>query len=87
MREYSWFRFLRREDLTERGALPEALNELRGFLTAHPFRGESWKLLGKILERMGQPLAARGAYHEAAIRDAHDGQAREAEQRLAATAQ
>jgi Flp pilus assembly protein TadD len=72
------------EYLMERGSLEAALHELRGFIEAHPFRGESWKLLGTLLERMGKPDLALTAYEQAAELDVHDEESRNALRRLEA---
>ena len=72
------------EYLMERGSLEAALHELRGFIEAHPFRGESWKLLGTLLERMRTPDLALTAYQQAAELDVHDEESRKALRRLEA---
>jgi len=72
------------EYLMERNAPESALRELRGFVEAHPFRGESWKLLGSIMERMRKPDLAIEAYREAAELDVHDQESRDALRRLEA---
>jgi tetratricopeptide (TPR) repeat protein len=72
------------EYLIERGSLDAALHELHGFIEAHPFRGESWKLLGTLLERMRKPDLALMAYRQAAELDVHDEESRNALRRLEA---
>lgn len=61
----------------------EALGELRDFLQRHPFRAESWRLLGKLLEEQRQPALASQAWREAAKLDVRDEDSRAALQRLA----
>jgi protein O-mannosyl-transferase len=70
--------------LMERNAPEAALRELRGFVEAHPFRSESWNLLGAIMEQMRKPDLAIEAYREAAERDVHDQESRDALRRLEA---
>ena len=60
------------EHLDETGRTAEAARELGEFLQAQPFRADSWKLLGTLLEKLRQPEAAAAAYAEAAARDARD---------------
>jgi cytochrome c-type biogenesis protein CcmH/NrfG len=60
------------EYLIQRGDLAEAARELRDFIEQHPFRGESWKLLGGLLESMQRPELAGEAYRQAVLRDVHD---------------
>lgn len=59
------------EYLAGKGELKLALGELAGFVTAHPFRADSWALLGKILGNIGDQERAREAYLEASKRDVH----------------
>ena len=70
------------EYLNERNGPEAALHELRGFIEAHPFRGESWKLLGSLMEQMKRPDLAIEAYRQAADRDVHDTESRDAIGRL-----
>jgi protein O-mannosyl-transferase len=63
----------------------QALRELAGFVSAHPFRAESWKLLGQIFEAAGDRERARDAYHEASARDVHDAESEAAWERLSTT--
>ena len=72
------------EYLMERHAPEAALRELRGFVAAHPFRGESWKLLGTLMEQMGRPDLAIAAFQQAAELDVHDRESRAAARRLEA---
>jgi len=72
------------EYLMERHAPEAALRELRGFVEAHPFRGESWKLLGALMEQMRKPDHAIEAYRQAAELDVHDQESRDALRRLEA---
>jgi tetratricopeptide (TPR) repeat protein len=65
------------EHLDERGQTAEAARELRGFLNRESFRGESWLLLGRFLEKLAQPAAALVAYRQAAARDIRDPISRE----------
>ena len=60
------------EYLTERGRARDAVRELSDLLTREPFRGESWRMLGGLLERLGDPVSARCAYEEAMRRDVRD---------------
>ena len=70
------------EYLNERSGPEAAARELRGFIEAHPFRGESWKLLGTLLEQMKRPDFAIEAYRQAADRDVGDVESRAALRRL-----
>ena len=60
------------EHLDEAGRTSEAARELGEFLQAQPFRADSWRLLGALLEKLRQPEAAAQAYAEAAARDVRD---------------
>ena len=60
------------EYLIERGDLEEAQRELGDFIEQHPFRAESWKLLGGLLETMQRRELALAAYEQAALRDVRD---------------
>jgi len=55
---------------------------LSQFLQWHPFRAESWRLLGKMLEEQHQPALALQAWREAALRDVRDEESRAALERL-----
>jgi len=70
------------EYLHERGGPAEALRELHGFVERHPFRAESWRLLGGFLEELHQPVVAAEAWREAAWRDVRDEESRAALRRL-----
>lgn len=72
------------EYLIERGDREEALRELRDFVATHRFRAESWRLLGVLLEAMGEPARARDAYRQAALRDVRDADSQASLQRLQA---
>ncbi len=61
--------------LAERGEKVDAINELRRVLEREPFRAESWKMLGDLLEA-NRPDLARQAFAEAAARDVHDDSSR-----------
>jgi len=60
------------EHLDETGHPAEAARELRDFLTREDFRADSWRLLGRFLEKLAQPAAARTAYEQAAAYDVRD---------------
>ena len=60
------------EYLNERGDPAPAIAELRSFLEAHPFRADSWRMLGARLEAVGRIDLARSAYQEALQRDVRD---------------
>lgn len=60
----------------ERGRTAEALRELSALLEREPFRADSWRLLGGMLEKLGSFGAARAAYAEAARRDVRDAASR-----------
>ena len=64
------------EHLIERGDHEAAMRELRDFMETGGFRGETWKLMGRILESIHRPDLALGAYRQAADRDVHDEEAR-----------
>lgn len=72
------------EHLIERGERAAAARELRDFLTAYPFRAESWRMLGALLESLGQRDLAIDAYQQATWRDAHDEESRASLRRLQA---
>jgi len=57
------------QHLDETGRTAEAARELRDFLAVEDFRADSWQLLGRFLEKLAQPTAARIAYEQAAARD------------------
>jgi tetratricopeptide (TPR) repeat protein len=71
------------EYLIAQGDIDRARSELAAFLQEHPYRGESWKLLGQILEKKGDPASARIAFQEAAARDMRDSDSRASALRLA----
>lgn len=54
------------------GRTAEAVRELSALLAREPFRAESWRMLGALLDRAGNRAAARAAYGEAMRRDARD---------------
>jgi tetratricopeptide (TPR) repeat protein len=58
------------------GRTPEAVRELTALLDREPFRAASWRMLGRMLEKLGQPAEARIAYEEAAARDVRDASSR-----------
>ncbi len=60
------------EALEKSGAVVEARNELAAFLKEYPFRAESWKVFGRLLEETGETALAHSAYAEAAARDVRD---------------
>ncbi|MDB6151243.1 MAG: Tetratricopeptide 2 repeat protein [Chthoniobacter sp.] len=60
------------QHLDERGQTATAAQELHTFLKIQPFRADSWRLLGELLEKLNQPSAAAAAYRHAAIRDVRD---------------
>jgi len=60
------------ETLEKSGALVEARNELGAFLREYPFRAESWKIFGRILEETGEPALAQTAYAEASALDVRE---------------
>ncbi len=60
------------EYVAESGRPEEALRELREIIEAHSFRGDTWKLMGQLLESINRPDLALDAYREAARRDVHD---------------
>ncbi len=70
------------EYLVERGEIVAARGEIAAFLKNYPFRADSWKLFGQILEKTGEPLLARLAYAEAAARDTRDAEVKAAQRRL-----
>ena len=70
------------EYLDASGKTADAIAELRHLLEAQPFRAESWKVLGNLLLKTGQPALARRAYAQAAAYDVHDRQSREETIRL-----
>jgi tetratricopeptide (TPR) repeat protein len=70
------------QTLTEAGELASAQRELRAFLEVQSFRGETWRLLGQVFERMHQPEMAAAAYLGAIPRDVHDEESRAAAKRL-----
>jgi cytochrome c-type biogenesis protein CcmH/NrfG len=72
------------EHLAERGAAAAARRELALFVGTQPFRAESWKLLGELLEQTSELESARDAYREALRRDVRDEEAKAAELRLRA---
>ena len=57
------------EALEKSGAVIEARNELGAFLREYPFRAESWKVFGRLLEETGEPSRAQTAYAEASALD------------------
>jgi tetratricopeptide (TPR) repeat protein len=73
------------EALARKNNVTESLRELAGFVSAYPFRAESWKLLGQIFEAAGDQSRAREAYHEASARDVHDAESEAAWVRLSTT--
>ncbi|MCX6966462.1 MAG: tetratricopeptide repeat protein [Verrucomicrobia bacterium] len=62
-------------DLLERGDIGKALEELRSVIDDQPFRAETWELLGRALEKAGNPALAQKAYAEADQRDVWRGNA------------
>ena len=54
------------------GKADRAYEDVLRQLTGHPFRAESWHLLGQIAEQLRQPKVAAHAYTEAADRDVRD---------------
>lgn len=58
--------------LTAQGKLVEALRSLHEFLTRQSFRADSWRMLGDLLEKLGDPQRAAAAFEEAGKRDVHD---------------
>jgi tetratricopeptide (TPR) repeat protein len=60
------------EYLVERGQGEDALRELGNFIQTNGYRGESWRMMGEMLEASGRLDLARGAYQQAADRDVHD---------------
>ncbi len=60
------------EHLIERGDRTTARTELLHFLEKYPFRAESWRLLGRLLEATREPARAKVAYAEAVHRDVRD---------------
>ena len=55
--------------LIERGETELALQQLREVLGDQPFRAETWELLAKALEKIGQPELAQAATAQADLRD------------------
>ena len=64
------------EDLGARGQQERAIRELSAFLETADFRGDSWKLMGRLLESIHRSADALTAYREAAARDVHDDETR-----------
>lgn len=64
------------EYLDECGRTPEAVQELSALIEREAFRAESWRMLGRMLEKLGQPERARIACQEAAARDVRDVESR-----------
>ncbi len=63
--------------LAERGDKMSAIKELQRVLEREPFRAETWKMLGKLLEP-NRPDLAKMAYGQASEYDAHDEDSRAA---------
>ena len=55
--------------LMEQGNMEAALAELCAVLAGQPFRAETWEMLGRALEKIGNPALAKAAYSEADRRD------------------
>ena len=70
--------------LIERGSKEEAMKEMRDAIQSGGFRGETWKLMGQLLEAINRPDLALDAYREAADRDMHDEETRARIRQLAA---
>ncbi len=62
--------------LDELGRTTEAIAELRRVLDDQPYRAESWRLMGELLEKASQADMARRAYEVAAAYDVHDDESR-----------
>jgi Flp pilus assembly protein TadD len=58
--------------MEEQGKIADAVQELREFLEQQPFRAESWRMLGTLLERLRDHKHAAAAFGEAARRDIWD---------------
>jgi len=69
--------------LDERGEKVAAIIELRNVLYREPYRAESWKMLGDLLE-INRPDLAKAAFSQAAAYDVHDEHSRAEEARLEA---
>jgi tetratricopeptide (TPR) repeat protein len=65
------------QTLTATGDTATAIRELRAFIDAYPFRAESFELLGDLLAKTGDAIAAREAYTSATKLDVHADSARE----------
>ena len=61
--------------LIERGEMGTALGELRAALAEQPFRAETWEMLGRVAEKIGDAPLATTAYAEADLRDVWRGRA------------
>ena len=55
--------------LMEQGHMEAALAELRSVLADQSFRAETWEMLGRALEKIGNPALANAAYLQADRRD------------------
>ncbi len=58
--------------LAANGRADKAYEDILRQLTGHPYRAESWRLLGQIAEQIGDRKIAARAYGEAADRDVRD---------------
>ncbi len=70
------------EALADAGDLTGAARELSSFVQKQSFRAESWKLGGRLLERMNQTWQAAVAYRQASLRDVRDEEVKAAAWRL-----
>jgi Tfp pilus assembly protein PilF len=75
------------EHLIERGEKDEAMRALSDELRTDGFRGESWKLMGRLSESINRPDLAIGSYRKALARDVHDDESRTRIRQLAAASE
>jgi tetratricopeptide (TPR) repeat protein len=68
--------------LDEQGKTVAAVQGLRKFLERQPFRAESWRMLGELLEKLGDREHAVPAFEEACELDVWDATSRRALERL-----